>query len=285
MKRLALLGLTLAAACGDDGGGAVPVDAAPPPIDAPDVAGRARADRPDDVLGPQVHVFYVLPADGVDRQLDVDGSIARSVAAWNGWLAAQSGGPRLRLDTAGGALDITYARLPTSDAGIAAEGAYVRERVEQELHRAGLLPAGKLAAVYYDGSSTYSCGGGAWPPVLIGKVAAFYLRGQPPGAPACADQRLSPDGVTMGYADFAMLHEIFHTLGAVAECAPNQVLEGHTGDSPTDLMFSGDQPWHPSVLDVHRDDYWDSHLAGCVDVSRSALLDPTPANATLPSGW
>ena len=57
---------------------------------------RATADRPDSVSGPQVHVVYALPSDGVDRSLDVDGTLTRSVTAWERWLA----GPDRRADAA-----------------------------------------------------------------------------------------------------------------------------------------------------------------------------------------
>lgn len=286
---LVLLAAALApglAACGDDGHEATP-DAGDAPADADGVAGRAYLDRPDDVTGPQIHVWYVVPQDGVDRQLDVDGSIARTVGAWNSWLAAQSGGPRFRLDTAGGALDVTFARLPTEEAVITAEGAYVRERIERDLERMGVLDrsADEIHAVYYDGGSTYSCGGGPWPPKLVANVAAVYLRGTPPGSPACATNGLSADGVAMGYFEFAMIHEIFHGLGAVPTCAPNHDIRGHVGGDPTDLMYSGDQPWRPTTLDRDRDDYWGHGRSLCPDAARSAFLEPMPAGAELPPGW
>lgn len=269
------------AGCGVPGSGGL--DA--PRRAAPASDARATADRPDDDAGRQVHVYYVVPADGVDRQLDLDGTLARTVAAWNGWLAAQSGGPRLRLDTAGGALDITFVRLASTDAAIAGDGVYVRDRLERELRATGVLTAGKLAAVYYDGTSTVACGGGPWPPGLVGQVAALYLRGAPPGAPACDTNRFSPDGVAVGYLELALLHELFHALGAAPACAPHQTRSGHTSDGPTDLMYAGDEPWQPSALDLGRDDYWGHGRADCLDLATSAFVEPTPPAATLPPGW
>jgi len=43
-----------------------------------------------------------------------------------------------------------------------------------------------------------------------------------------------------------MLHEILHTLGVVATCAPNHTLSGHVSDDPRDLMYAGPLPWQPS---------------------------------------
>ncbi len=252
-------------------------------IDAPP-AGRATSDRPDDVTGPQVHVFYVVPADGEDRQLDLDGTLARSVAAWNGWLGRELGGAGFRLDTAGGELDITFVRLSQDEASLTARGAYVRDALEDELSSRGDVGPqhpDKLAAVYYDGGSTWACGGGAWPPALVGRVAAMYLRGTPPGAPPCAGNPFSPDGVATGYLEFAMVHEILHTVGAVATCAPNHALDGHVGDDPTDLMYAGPLPWQPSRLDVGRNDYAGHGRADCLDLTRSALL----GGDQRPPGW
>ena len=41
---------------------------------------RALQDRPDEQLGPQVHLLYVTPSDGPDRALDTSGRITGSVA-------------------------------------------------------------------------------------------------------------------------------------------------------------------------------------------------------------
>jgi hypothetical protein len=47
---------------------------------------RATKDLPDDFPGYQVHVMYVLPSDGADNKLDVNGTIATSVKAMQKWL-------------------------------------------------------------------------------------------------------------------------------------------------------------------------------------------------------
>src|SRR5262245_9110300 len=65
------------------------------------VAGLPRSfvDRPDQVTGSQMHVMYVLPSDGIDEQLDVNGTIGTSVLAFNLWLLDQTPNRWLRLDT------------------------------------------------------------------------------------------------------------------------------------------------------------------------------------------
>ena len=53
----------------------------------PDPAGRSRVDQPDDRTGKQIHLVYAIPSDGIDRELDVNGTIAGSVASIQTWLA------------------------------------------------------------------------------------------------------------------------------------------------------------------------------------------------------
>lgn len=235
---------------------------------------RATTDRPDGVSAPQVHLVYAVPADGADRGLDTNGVIAGTVNVWETWLAGQTGGRILRLDTYHGAPDITFVRLPQTDAQLAAAGPYVRDKIEADLKANGLIVPGngKIYAVYYDGASTRSCGGGAWPPVLPGRVAALYLHGAPPDAPPCDTNQFHSPGQAPGYLDFAMLHELLHTLGFVPSCAPHFTRAGHVSDSPTDLMYAGPLPWNPTTLDVGHDDYFDANVPGCQDLSQSPYL-------------
>ncbi|MEX2647128.1 MAG: PASTA domain-containing protein, partial [Gaiellaceae bacterium] len=82
--------------------------------------------------------------------------------------------------------------------------------------------------------------------------------------------------------EFAMLHDIFHGLGAAPTCSPHHTLSGHVSDSPNDLMWSGGQPWQlPPKLDIGRDDYWGHGRSDCLDVSGSPYLTSAPATRTL----
>ncbi len=245
---------------------------------------RSVIDRPDDLDGPQVHVVFARAIDQDDRGLDLDGSLAASVGVWNTWLAEQTGGQALRLDTCDGALDVTYLEVPHTDAHITAQDPYIRNLLEHELAAAGAIADNKLYAVYYDGASTYSCGGGAWPPLIVGRVAAMYLRGEVPGSPPCL-QPFATGGDPPGYLEFAMLHEILHTLGLAATCAPHTDGAGHTNDTPKDLLYSGPEPWYPDSLDPDHDDYYAHGDPDCPDLARSALLEPPPESPELPVGW
>lgn len=235
---------------------------------------RATSDRPDDFAGPQIHVMYVVPSDEVDRQLDTDGSINASTSNLQAWLSGQTNGREMQIDTYQGEPDISFLRLPTSDADMAGRGIYLRDAIESEVHAAGFNSASRIYAVYYDGSNTAACGGGAWPPTLPGDVAAIYLRATYGAGLTCYDPALSK--VRLQIMDFAMLHEILHTLGFVATCAPNHTRAGHVSDSPSDLMYAGDAPWRPSILDVGRDDYFEASQSGCLDLSSSPYLVAAP---------
>lgn len=238
---------------------------------------RPTADRADDIAGAQVHVVYLLPSDGLDRHLDTDGTLAHTVNSWQHWLNGQTGGRTFRLDTYQGALDITFARLQRTNATMKSYGAYVRDTIERDLTSSGLIGAAKIYAVYYDGGSTYSCGGGAWPPALPGRVAALYLLGTPSGAPACGSNTFAPtDTSTPHYLEFAMIHEVLHTLGAVSTGAPHFTAAGHVSEGPNDLMYAGASPWNPTTLDIGQDDYYNPAglAAGLFNLANSAFLTP-----------
>jgi len=239
--------------------------------------GRTTIDRPDDVVGSQVHVVYVLPSDGIDRQLDTDGTLGNTVGSWQTWLSGQTGGRVLRLDTYQGALDITFVQLARSNATMMSYGAFVRDTIERDLTAAGLVVSTKIYAVYYDGGSTFACGGGAWPPALPGRVGALYLQGTPPGATPCNMNPFATSPTSAaGYVEFAMIHELMHTLGFVSSAAPHFTAAGHVSDSPTDLMYAGSLPWTPSTLDVGQDDYYrpGGLPSGVLNLATNAYLTP-----------
>jgi hypothetical protein len=302
----------LVAGCGDnlappapDADSSADVAAVPPGC----VAGRATDDRPDDTGRDQIRVLYVTAADGEDLGRDTSGQICNSVRGVATWFEARAG-VFLRLDTMDGLLDVGFVRLDATDAELRGSDpanqtietgvAFVRERLELGLRARGEVVTNKLYAVFYEGTSSYSCGGGAYPPLIVGRVGAVYLRGTPGGQqPNCGDTRpwgeasLVPD-----YIDYAILHELVHSLGFVAAAAPHEHSSGHAFDAGApdparDLMYSPrpgmpDPPWnidHPDgvILDINRDDYFATTAP--YDLARSSLLAPLPADARRPIGW
>jgi len=252
-----------------------------PPRCSPD---RTADDRPDDAEGYMIRLWYVVPSDGADEEHDRNGRVERAALAFNDWLAKQTGGPKLRLDTCDGKLDIGFKRLAKTDAQIKATGAYVLQEIQKEMPRREK----KIHAAYYGGGSTYSCGGGMWPPELVGNTAAMYLKGTPPGPTPCDAHPLGREDVPLGYMEIGLLHEIFHTLGAAAECAPHHFERGHVSGSNKDLLYRGAEYWDvgpQTLLDIDKDDYWGHANTGCLDVSKSVFLDPLPEGALPPPRW
>ena len=248
--------------------------------------GRAFDDQPDDRTGPQIHLVYAIPSDGDDSELDLDGTIAESVGVAQGWLAGQTGGRSFRLDTFNGEPDITFLQLSRTDEEIADEGPFVREALEQELVAAGLDEPDKRYEVFYDGTSTFACGGGAWPPTLPGKVAALYLHGLPNSAVPCDRNAFASAGGVPRYWEFSWIHELVHTLGFVATCAPNHTRAGHVSTPTNDLMYAGDAPWNLNgvVLDDENDDYYAHDDAGCPDLADSPYLTDLVEESVAPGG-
>ncbi len=249
---------------------------------------RATADRPDDVPGPQIHVMYVLPSDGTDRELDTDGTLKNTVESFQTWLAGKTGGRPFRADTFQGSLDISFFQLSRADDEIASFGAFVRDEIENETEAAGFDDPNTIYAVYYDGTSTFSCGGGAWPPTLVGNVAAMYLNGLPDESVPCSSNSFAGPGEPPTYLEFGMLHEVMHTLGFAPACAPHHWRAGHVSDTADDLMWAGDDFWAPSgwanvLLDSGNDDYYRHSNPGCLDLDENAYLEavvaPTPPPA------
>ncbi|HEX3553820.1 MAG TPA: hypothetical protein VIA62_11395 [Thermoanaerobaculia bacterium] len=233
---------------------------------------RAARDRPDEISGPQIHLMYILPRDGADEGLDTNGDILRSVAASQKWLTSQTGGRSLRIDTYQGAPDITFFRLPHTLAEIRSAGDRARDRIEEDLHAAGFHAANKIYATYYNGITDAHCASAPHPPNLKGDVVTLFLKGLPKDPKPCATNPFASNEDKPGYWEFSMLHEIFHALGAVADCAPHFTRESHVGDDRHDLLYAGDEPWDPSILDLGRDDYFGHGRNDCLDISRSLFL-------------
>lgn len=228
---------------------------------APSALPRATADRPDEVVGEQVHFLYVIPTDAPDEQLDVNGELTASIARMQAWLAQQSGGPKLRIDTYQGQPDITFVRTSVSPPDPYSEGFVVRAFVEQ----LGFAEPKKVYIAYLGAYGAPACGladRGA-------KAGVVWL--------TCALEW--PTTAPFSLIDFVAMHETLHALGAVDECAPNTLL-GHVADL-TDIMdyrvkYPDENGHVTAQLDPGRDQYWGHNIAYCTDVAESHYLDSNP---------
>ncbi len=68
---------------------------------------RSTIDRSDDFAGYQIHVFYVVPRDGVDENRDINGEIDVSIIDAQRWLQKKIG-RQLLIDTYQGKIDVTF---------------------------------------------------------------------------------------------------------------------------------------------------------------------------------
>jgi hypothetical protein len=232
-----------------------------------------------------VQPLYVIPQDGVDRQLHQNGLLAGSIQVIQAWFKSQTGSC-LRFAHQDNVYTIGFARLDQTSAEINDAGTNIQSQIERALATQGFNDRRKIYAVYYDGASSFSsCGTGAWPPATPGRLSVVYIQGQPPGASPCAIFRFAAAGSVPGYMEFFMLHEILHTMGYAGQCAANHTLNGHVSDSTADIMWAGDGSWKPSALDVGRDDYFGHGRSDCPDLARSVFLDPLPASPEAPPRW
>lgn len=244
---------------------------------------RATTDMPDDLSGPQVHFLYVVPLDGADGQLDINGAMEQSIARIQRWLVRQTGNQGLRVDTYHAVPDITFVRLPHTDAQATSRDGFPLWIMGEDLVAAGFNDPAKVYAAFYDGHTTSACGGATSP--ALPKLGAMYLQAWPKNDPRpCIDAPGFGTGTdTPGFFEIGLLHEVLHTIGFAPSCAPhvsNDPWRNHVNDSPTDLIYGPDAThtagwnWANAVLDFNHDDYYRANIPGCPDLSNSPYLAP-----------
>ena len=253
---------------------------------------RSLVDRPDDFEGPQLHMTYVLPNDGTDDELDINGQLADEVRVAQNWLLEQVGSC-LRFDTYQGSLDVTFARLSRTNEELRTDPNFVDQTLRLELEGLGLADPEKLNVVYYGGTTDNNgCGGGA---ALGGGGPAvqFLVRRTDPHGPLTPCPFFSfvsgPDDVVrdadgVRWAGVA-LHESFHSLGVVPFCAPDSNGGGHLETISSDIMAFDGTGFDYYTLDESRTQYYDHRNIACLDLANSAtwydapaVPDPIPGN-------
>lgn len=238
---------------------------------------RSYVDNPDPTNKPTIHFIYAVPSGGVDRGLDLTTTIPFSASSFNNWLASQTGGRKLRFDLYRNHLDITFAKLPRTDAAYESFAVFKRDQIEADIKGLGLTKPNKLYVVYYEGTNPRACADAPRPPGLAGQMVVMYLHGLEglPRVRPCADNPFAASPTAApGYLDFSALHEILHAHGIVSDGAPHFTLNGHVSDSPSDLMYAGTESWSPSILDFNKDDYYNPAglPAGIINFANSPYL-------------
>jgi hypothetical protein len=242
---------------------------------------RTVTDMPDDISGPQVHFLYIVPSDGADGQLDTNGGMEQSIARIERWFVTHAESQGLRVDTHNGVPDITFVRLPHSDAQATSSNPWPLWVIGEDLVAAGFNNPAKVYAAFYDGHSTWACGGAKSP--ALPKLGAMYIQAHPTTDPRpCRDAPGFGTGTDRpGYFEIGLLHEILHVIGFSPPCAPHaseSAFPDHVNDSPTDLMYGPDARhnagwnWANAVLDFNHDDYYRANVPGCPDLSNSPYL-------------
>lgn len=250
-------------------GGEPPTDS-PPTIAPP--GKRSTVDRPAEVSAPQIHLIYMIPSDGVDVGYDTTGAIAGSVGHFQYWLIGKTG-LMLRPDIYQDRLDISFLKSTRSDAANAAHGTQMLSRLYAEVRAAGFDDPDTKYLIYYDGTNRLTCGEA----MQGGPAAVLYLKGSVDGR-SCGDGFSLGHGPRPGFWEFAMLHEVIHTLGMVDSDAPHHYDSSpwHVQDA-ADLMHSGGGLWTPTLLDRDNDDYYGLAVpAGVRNLMNDPILVPAP---------
>lgn len=225
---------------------------------------RSTRDRPDDFFGPQIHVVYALPSDLEDVNLDRYGDIERSMEAIQNWLSEEIG-YRLRLDTYGGKLEVSFVPLPFAD-GDPQTGPFILALGNAVAAAIGYSP-NKLYAIYYAGRAAGSCGSAE----VGGAYAAVYVHRE-----GCSDRSPGLDREVASTYEGVMVHELLHSFGAASSCAADEGGGAHVQDDPRDLMYAGaeHEPGTDAVIDVGRDDYFGHGRVDCLDSANSIFWEP-----------
>ena len=196
---------------------------------------RSFADRPDDLTGPQIHIYYAEPSDARGRYDNI-GYISAAVQDAQRWLAARTDqGRAFRIDTYQGRPDVTTLPLDVTTAEMQAAN------LPETVFDTPLLPGGlslydlgrrdpnKLHFVFIaappvlDGDSWRSICGVASPRTGV----AVMFSGLPflpqHGNSYCGSQTET------------FLHEVFHLLGAVHPDAPHADGTSHVAYIPFEI--------------------------------------------------
>jgi hypothetical protein len=224
-------------------------------------------DRPDTSTGPQVHMAYAIPADGVDGFATYASAIATDVEESDAWWHSQDPMRTPRFDLAAfpgcsgfAAVDVSFVRLPLGSADLLASSS----RASAIFRAMPGYGRWKKTVVYYDGplDDPDLCGEGSGSASSgADSLAIVYVRS------SCMR--------TQSLRAAVMTHELTHALGSPDGRQPHVCPgnSGHVCDAKNDLMYPvlSVGSLEEAVLDVNRDDYYRAGT-GATDLSASQWL-------------
>ncbi len=230
---------------------------------------RSHVDRQDDYSGPQIHVVYAIASDGEDREMDTNGTVGEMLANMQAFLGERTG-QQFRMDTHAGEPDISFVRLGATenDLLLHREGqdpVVDVERLGRLLDELVERDSEKIYAVFYtfDWGENYVTGSAGHAVNVAGTYISHISLGRF-GNPR--RQRIF---------ETTMIHEVFHLLGAVPNCAPNQGRGNHAIDHDLDVMSNSGRPqWEWTHIDWGNDDYFGHGREDCVDIALSPYFEP-----------
>ena len=256
--------------------------------------GRATADRPDDSGLSSLHVIYMVPADGVDEELDLDGTLDAAMASMNAWFLRETPGRQMRLDTFTfgntSALDITFVRGEQTQAEYAAHADGVFVAITDELEQRGWNddPGLKRYVVYYGGpaESMNICGTAYYN--TLGTDYAQWSVVFLDAATGCGAREFGTPETGAGRSEAIAVQEMLHNEALARPQSPHHcwAFQGHLCTAAAGAALGELDPesvdvlfpfvtftLEEKVLDIDSDDYYE-HPAPWNDLTDSPFFEP-----------
>jgi hypothetical protein len=256
--------------------------------------GRATTDRTDIAGLSSLHVIYMVPADGTDEELDLDGTLDAAMASMNAWFQRETPGRQLRLDTwtfaNKSALDVTFVRGEKTQAEYAAHADGVFVAITDELEQRGWNddPGLKRYVVYYGGpaESTNICGTAYYN--TLGTDYAQWSVVFLDAATGCGAREFGTAEAGAGRSEAIAVQEMLHNEALARPQSPHHcwAFQGHLCTAAAGAAIGELDPesfdvlfpfvtftLDEKVLDIGHDDYYE-HPAPWNDLTDSPFFEP-----------
>ncbi len=225
------------------------------PIASAEAFERSLIDRPDEVTGFQIHLIYVVTADGIDEQRDLNGEIDKWVNESQAWLQ-NNFGHQLLFDTYKGKVDVTFLQSKYTKAQLCFETCDTLYKLADEIRSQDPnLAANKT--LYFNFSEILHPGYCGWAHGF-GNLSLGFSKGQTCNNPYLVSiNGLSSPAKTL-------MHEVFHTFGVSHVCSNDSDIMVGSPECNTNSSAFGQVR---TTLDLSRKNYLGGDLAG-VDISK-----------------